>query len=78
MDDLYRDGAKIRMGSTVNVIRYEMATRNQVLGKLHAQKTEDYSIALQKWLDTERNVLFSDHSAAQNVLRDFQNALKGK
>jgi filamentous hemagglutinin len=44
----------------------------------HTQKAQDYSVALQKWLDSNSNAPFSDRSAAQNVLRDLQNALKGK
>lgn len=48
---------------------------NHVGGKLHAQEAENYSTALQKWLDVNPNASFSDRSAAQNVLRDLQNAL---
>ena len=78
MDDLYRDGAKIGTGSTADAVRYEIKTGNPVGGVFHAQKADDYSAALQKWLDSNPNASFSDRSAAQNVLRDLQNALNGK
>ncbi|GAA0835978.1 hypothetical protein GCM10009080_20660 [Cupriavidus pauculus] len=78
IDDLYRDGAKIGTGSTADAVRYEARTGNPVGGVFHTQKAQDYSVALQKWLDSNPNAPFSDRSAAQNVLRDLQNALKGK
>ncbi|SFB69505.1 hemagglutinin repeat-containing protein [Collimonas sp. OK412] len=78
MDDLYRDGAKIGTGSTADAVRYETETGNSVGGVFHTQKAQNYSTALQYWLDSNPNASFSDRSAAQNVLRDLQNALKGK
>ncbi|AZG15417.1 type IV secretion protein Rhs [Cupriavidus pauculus] len=78
IDDLYRDGAKIGTGSTADAVRYEAHTGNPVGGVFHTQKAQDYSVALQKWLDSNPNAPFNDRSAAQNVLRDLQNALKGK
>jgi hypothetical protein len=77
MDDLYRDGAKIGTGSTADAVRYENATKSPVGNVFHTQKANDYSTALQKWLDANPNASFNDRSAAQNVLRDLQNALKG-
>ncbi|WP_206426994.1 hypothetical protein [Burkholderia gladioli] len=78
MDDLYRDGAKIGTGSTADAVRYENQTGSAVGGVYHSQKAQDYSTALQRWLDGNPGASFSDRSAAQNVLRDLQNALKGK
>jgi adhesin HecA-like repeat protein len=78
MDDLYREGAKIGTGSTADAVRYEAATGQAVGGVFHTQRAQDYSIALQKWLDANQNASFGDRSAAQTVLRDLQNALKGK
>ena len=78
MDDLYRDNAKIGTGSTADAVRYEVASEDSVGGKLHTQKAQQYSTALQNWLDANPNASFSDRSAAQNVLRDLQNALMGK
>ncbi len=78
MENLYRDGAEIGTGSTADAVRYEIQTGEPVGGVFHTQKAQDYSIALQKWLDANPNASFGDRSAAQNVLRDLQNALKGK
>lgn len=78
MDDLYRDGAKIGTGSTADAVRYENQTGSAVGGVYHSQKAQDYSTALQRWLDGNPGASFSDRSAAQNVLKDLQNALKGK
>lgn len=78
MDDLYRDGAKIGSGSTADAVRHELATGQPVGGVWHTQKAQDYSIALTKWLKDNPNAPFGDRSAATNVLRDLQNALKGK
>jgi len=55
-----------------------MATGNPVGGVFHTQKAIDYSTALQNWLDANPGASFSDRSAAQNILRDLQNALSGK
>ncbi|TXD55250.1 hypothetical protein FUT88_23125 [Ralstonia sp. TCR112] len=78
MDDLYRDGAKIGSGSTADAVRYENATNQNVGGVFHREKAENYSRALQRWLDNNPDASFSDRSAAQLVLRDMQNALRGK
>lgn len=78
IDDLYRDGAKIGTGSTADAVRYETQAGSPVGGVFHTQKAQDYSTALQKWLDSNPNAPFGDRSAAQNVLRDLQNALGGK
>jgi filamentous hemagglutinin len=78
IDDLYRDGAKVGSGSTADAVRYEMQTENTAGGVPHTQKAKDYSLALQRWRDSNTNAPFIDCSAAQNVLRDLQNALGGK
>ncbi|WP_211214762.1 hypothetical protein, partial [Chitiniphilus shinanonensis] len=78
MNDLYRDGAKIGTGSTADAVRYEMSTGKQVGGKTHTQKAKDYSSALEIWLEKTPNASSNDRSAAENVLRDLQNALNGK
>lgn len=78
MDDLYRDGAKIGSGSTADAVRYELATGQPVGGVWHTQKAQDYSKALSSWVERNPNASFSDRSAATNVLRDLQNALRGK
>jgi filamentous hemagglutinin len=78
ISELYRSGAKVGTGSTADAVRQELQTGNPVGGVFHSQKAQDYSRALQTWLDTSPTASFSDRSAAQNVLNDMQNALKGK
>nr|WP_253907329.1 hemagglutinin repeat-containing protein [Herbaspirillum rubrisubalbicans] len=78
IDDLYRAGAKIGNGSTADAVRYERATGSPVGNVFHSQKAQDYSAALQKWLDANPAASFSDRSAAKNVLKDLQNSLNGK
>ncbi len=78
INDLYRPGAKVGTGSTADAVRQELQTGNAVGGVFHSQKAQDYSLALQRWLETSPAASFSDRSAAQNVLNDMQNALKGK
>ncbi|RYF31151.1 MAG: hypothetical protein EOO23_03420, partial [Comamonadaceae bacterium] len=78
LNDLYRPGAKIGSGSTADAVRYETVTGQSVGEVFHTQKAGDYSIALQKWIDKNPTASPGDRAAAENVLRDLQNALKGK
>ena len=78
IDDLYRPNAKIGSGSTADAVRYEMATGEKVGGRGHVEKAQTYSKALQDWLNKNPQASQVDRSAAENVLKDMQNALKGK
>jgi uncharacterized Zn-binding protein involved in type VI secretion len=78
MDTLYRPNAKIGNGSTADAVRHELATGEPVGGVFHTQKAQDYSKALQRWLDKNSTASSSDREAAENVLHDLQNALGGK
>ncbi len=78
IDDLYRPNAKIGSGSTADAVRYEIATGEKVGGRGHIEKAETYSKALQDWLNKNPQASTSDKAAAENVLKDMQNALKGK
>ena len=44
----------------------------------HVEKAQTYSKALQDWLNKNPQASSSDRAAAENVLKDMQNALKGK
>ena len=77
MNDLYRPGAKIGSGSTADAVRAEQKTGESVGGKFHREKEENYFRSLSKWLNTHTDSLPTDKMAAQNVLRDLLNALKG-
>ncbi|MCW0389080.1 hypothetical protein NB722_003619 [Xanthomonas sacchari] len=78
IDTLYRDGAKVGSGSTADAVRHELKTGQSVGGKFHSQKAADSIIALQRWLDENPGASFSDRSAAQHVMEDMKNALRGK
>jgi len=77
-NDLYRDNAKIGNGSTGAAVRYENETGTAVGSRYHTQKAEDYSVALNDWLNRNPNASTNDKMAAEQMLRDLQNALKGK
>lgn len=78
INDLYRPNAKVGSGSTADAVRYEIATGEKVGGRGHIEKAETYSKALQDWLNKNQQASTSDKAAAENVLKDMQNALKGK
>lgn len=88
INDLYRPGAKIGSGSTADAVRYERLTGEPVGEVFHTQKAENYIAALKKWIQTNanaspansaaENALRSDRAVAENVIRDLENALKGK
>jgi len=77
MDELYRPGAKLGSGSTAAAVREELATGTKVGGKLHTEKAEGFVTAIQKWLRDNSAASAADRAAAENVLRDLQNALNG-
>ena len=77
-DDLYRENAKIGSGSTADAVRHELATGEKVGGKTHTEKAQTYSVALKNWLDKNPTASAGDRAAAENVLKDMQNALNGK
>jgi RHS repeat-associated protein len=73
--EVYRAGAKIGSGSTAAAVRHEIATGQAVGGRLHSQKAQDYIRTLQKWLEQNQAASAADRAAAENVIRDLQNAL---
>ena len=78
VEDIFRRDAKVGNGSTGAAVREELRTGLQTGGRFHSQKAEDYSRALQKWLKSNPTARLSDRAAAENMLRDMQNALHGK
>lgn len=78
LDEMYRPNAKVGSGSTAAALRFERATGQPVAGRWHTQKAEDGTIRLQRWLQNSPAASSSDRAAAENVLRDLQNALVGK
>lgn len=84
MDELYRDNAQIGSGSTAAAIRHELATGAKVGGKEHIQKGEDAVRFLERWLrrqdglPADARASRNDIAAAENVLKDLQDALAGR
>lgn len=78
MDEMYRPNAKVGSGSTAAAVCFESATGQPIGGKWHTQKAEEGVIRLQRWLQNNPTASSSDRAAAENVVRDLQNALAGK
>nr|WP_082212066.1 hypothetical protein [Gilliamella apicola] len=78
MDDLYRPNAKIGSGSTADAVRYETATGQNVGGKLYLEKAKNYVKALESWLKRNPTAASADRAAAENVMKDLKNAIRGK
>ena len=78
LDELYRKDAKIGNGSTADAVRHERLTGQPVGGKWHTQKAQDGVKFLDRWLKNNPKASPGDRAAAQNVMRDLQNALSGK
>ena len=76
-DKLYRPNATVGSGSTADAVRHELATGNSVGGALHTQKAKDSITNLQRWVKKNPNASSNDISAAENTIRDLQNALNG-
>lgn len=77
MDKLYRQNAQVGSGSTAAAVRHELATGQLVGGRSHLQKARDMITALERWLDRNPTASPGDRAAAENVIRDMQNALAG-
>ncbi len=75
LDQLYRADAKIGSGSTADAIRHELRTGQPVGGVWHSQKGKDSITFLEKWLTTNPTARPGDRAAAENVIKDIQNAL---
>jgi hypothetical protein len=77
MDELYRPDARIGSGSSAAALRHELATGSTVGGRRHLQKAQDMITALQKGLRRNGTAPPGDRAAAENTIRDLQNALDG-
>ncbi len=78
VDKLYRPDATVGSGSTAAAVREELATGQPVGGAFHSQKARDSIITLQKWLDNNPTARSGDRAAAENIIRDMNNALRGQ
>ena len=78
MDELYRRNADVGSGSTAAAVRHELATGEPVKGRNHIQKAQNMVVALERWLHNNPTASPGDRAAAENVLRDMQDALAGR
>ncbi|HEV2695901.1 MAG TPA: RHS repeat-associated core domain-containing protein, partial [Verrucomicrobiae bacterium] len=78
LDGLYRPNAEIGSGSTAAAVRQELVTGQPVGEAFHSQKAEESIVSLQRWLDSNPTAAATDRDAAQNVITDMQNALRGQ
>ena len=78
VNELFRDGAQVGNGSTAAAVRFELETGQRVGGAWHSQKAQDKITELTRWLSQNSSTArTSDVSAASQLIRDLQNALKG-
>jgi len=78
MEELYTDHPnKVGSGSTAAAFREELVTGKPVGGKFHDMKVEQRITNLKGWIRDNPIAMPGDRAAAENVLKDLQNALKG-
>ena len=74
--DLYRPKAEIGSGSTAAAIRNEIKTALPTKGKWHSQKGKNSITFLEKWLGNNPTARPGDRAAAENIIKDLQDAFK--
>lgn len=75
LDKLYRTNAQVGSGSTAAAVRQELATGQPVGGAFHSQKAAEMITNLRRWLGNNPGASSMDRAAAENVIKDMQNAL---
>lgn len=78
IDPLYRPNATVGSGSTAAAVRQELATGQPVGGAFHSKKAQDGILALQHWLNKNPTAKPGDRAAAENIIRDMSNSLRGQ
>jgi hypothetical protein len=76
VDDLYKPNAKVGSGSTADAIRKELVSGNQVGGKYHSEKGEQYRRALEGWMQKNPTASSGDRAIAENLFQDLNNAMR--
>lgn len=77
VNDLFRPGAKVGSGSSMDAFRLEQLTGAKVGGKTHGTKLIQYRTALQRLWKNRANLSASDRKTVKQLLNDIQNALSG-
>ena len=76
IDNLYRPGAKVGSGSTMDAYRFEQETGQLLSPKGHAQKLLDRKAQLQRMLNPDLSV--NDRGIVERLLIDIEDALNGR
>jgi len=77
INDLFRRGAKVGGGSSMDAYRLEQLTGGTVGGKTHGTKLLQYRTALQRLWNNRTNLSATDKQIVKELLTDIQNALSG-
>lgn len=77
VNDLYRPGAKVGSGSSMDAFRLEQLTGRTVGGKVHSTKLLNYRNALRRLWNDRANLSVGDKQITKQLLGDIQNALSG-
>jgi hypothetical protein len=78
VDDLYKgttNPGRVGTGTTADAIRYELETGEDVFGRSHIQKGEDYLRALENWLKSNPDAPYHDRLVARSLADDLLDAL---
>ena len=76
LDELWKPTARVGNKSTAAAARVELANPGvRVGGRLHVEKAQGFVVALQGWIRNNPAATVRDRAAAENVLRDLQDAL---
>lgn len=78
IDDLYKgttNPGRVGTGTTADAIRYELRTGEQVFGRSHIQKGEDYVRGIENWLKRNPDAAFYDRLVGRSVADDLLDAL---
>jgi hypothetical protein len=78
VNKLYRPNAKVGSGSTAAAVRQELITGRSVGRAFHSQKATDSIVELQRWLGRNPTASAADRAAAENLIIDMKNALRGR
>ncbi|MDU1893086.1 MAG: RHS repeat-associated core domain-containing protein [Dysgonomonas sp.] len=77
VNDLYRPGAQIGSGSSMDAFRLEVLSGVAVNGKTHGTKLIMYRTALQKLWDKKSSLTKEEQVIVKQLLTDIQDALSG-
>ena len=81
VDDLHKGTTnpnRVGNGTTADAIRQEIAGGQATAGRFHTEKGQQYSRALEKFLEKNPNAPVRDRLVARSIYDDLQAALRGR